>query len=108
MRRTAITTRTAPSAIFTASAASEGTVLGLGGLLPVATTVTVTTMARDTSHPNTKAAPFRVPCSEGSTTRNAVRQRVERYRHADQDQVEDHGRVSGLIEAEVALMLDTR
>jgi len=36
------------------------------------------------------------------------RQRVERYRHADQDQVEDHGRVSGLIEAEVALMLDTR
>ena len=72
MRRTAITTRTAPSAIFTASAASEGTVLGLGGLLPVATTVTVTTMARDTSHPNTKAAPFRLPCSEGSTTRNAV------------------------------------
>src|ERR1700750_903531 len=72
MRRTAITTRTAPSAIFTASAASEGAVLRLGGLLPVARTVIVTTMARDTSHPNTKAAPFRVPCLEGSTTRNAV------------------------------------
>src|SRR5215471_4967104 len=72
MRRTAITTRTAPSALFTASAASEGTVLGLGGLLPVASTVTVTTMARDTSHPNTKAAPFRAPRLDGSTTRNAV------------------------------------
>src|SRR5690349_24116035 len=72
MRRTAITTRTAPSAIFTASAASEGAVLGLGGLLPVATTVIVTTMARDTSHPNTKPAPFPVPRPEGSTTWNAA------------------------------------
>jgi len=108
MRRTAITTRTAPSAIFTASAASEGTVLGLGGLLPVATTVTVTTMARDTSHPNTKAAPFRVPCSEGSTTRNAVSGNGSSVTAMPIDQVEDHGRVSGLIEAEVALMLDTR
>ena len=49
-----------------------GAVLGLGGLLPVATTVMVTTMARDTSHPNTKAAPFQTPRLEGSTTMNAV------------------------------------
>ena len=40
-------------AIFTASDASDGTVFGLGGLLPVATTVTATTMARETSQPNT-------------------------------------------------------
>ena len=46
--------------------------LGLGGLLPVATTVMMTTMARDTSHPNTKAAPFQTPRLEGSTTMNAV------------------------------------
>ena len=59
-------------AIFTASDASEGTVLGLGGLLPVASTVTVTTMARDTSQPNRYAAPFLTPRFEGSTTRNAV------------------------------------
>ena len=59
-------------AILTASAASEGAVFCWGGLLPVASTVTVTTMARDTSHPNTNAAPFRTPRFEGSTTRNAV------------------------------------
>src|SRR5271155_5617355 len=53
VRRTAITPRTAPTAILTASPASDGTVLGLGGLLPVASTVTVTTTARETSHPNT-------------------------------------------------------
>ena len=44
---------------------------GWGGLLPVASTVAVTTRARDTSHPNTKAAPFLTPRLEGSTTRNA-------------------------------------
>ena len=65
MCRIAIATRTTPIAIFTASAASEGAVFGLGGLLPVASTVTVTTMARDTSHPNTKAAPFRTPALGG-------------------------------------------
>src|SRR5690242_5450058 len=59
-------------AIFTASAATEGTVAGLGGLLPVASTVTVTTIARDTSHPKTYAAPFRTPFFEASTTMNAV------------------------------------
>ena len=64
---------------------------GLGGLLPVASTVTVTTMARDTSHPNTNAAPFLTPRLEGSTTRNArERQRVECYRQADQDKIKYH------------------
>src|SRR6516162_134291 len=72
MCRTPITTRTAPSTILTASAASVGAVLGLGGLLPVASTVIATTMASDTSHPNTNAAPLRTPPLEGSTTKNAV------------------------------------
>src|SRR6516165_3482049 len=61
MCRTAITTRTTPRTILIASAASDGAVLGLGGLLPVASTVTVTTMARETSQPNTNAVPFRAP-----------------------------------------------
>ena len=39
-------------AIFTASDASDGTVFGLGGLLPVAITVTATTTAREASQPN--------------------------------------------------------
>ena len=72
MCRTAIQTSTAPSAIFTASAAREGAVLGLGGLLPVASTVTATTTAREISQPKTYAAPLRTPRREGSTTRNAV------------------------------------
>src|SRR4029077_7877357 len=72
-RRIAITSRTTPMAIFTARDAREGTVFGLGGLLPVASTVIVTTIARDTSHPNTNAAPLRTPRLEGSTTRNAIR-----------------------------------
>ena len=59
-------------AIFTANDASDGAVFGLGGLLPVASTVTVTTMASETSQPNRNAAPFLTPCLEGSTTMNAV------------------------------------
>jgi hypothetical protein len=70
--RIAIRTRTRPSAILIASAASDGTVAGLGGSLPVASTVMVTTTARETSQPNTKAAPFTVPRLEGSTMRKAV------------------------------------
>src|ERR1700722_8757858 len=70
--RTAIATRMTPIAIFTARSASEGAVFGLGGLLPVASTVTVTTMPRDASHPNVHAAPFLTPRFEGSTMRNAV------------------------------------
>src|SRR5689334_22462149 len=69
MWRTAILTRTRPRTILIASAASDGAVAGLGGLLPVAVTVTVTTMARDTSQPNTNAAPLSTPRLEGSTTR---------------------------------------
>ena len=49
----AILTRTTPSTILTASAASDGAVAGLGGLPPVARTVIVTTTARDNSHPST-------------------------------------------------------
>lgn len=67
-----MSTRTTPSASFTASAASEGAVDGLGGLLPVAATVIATTVASDTSHPNTYAAPFTVPRLDGRMTMNAV------------------------------------
>ena len=59
-------------AAFTASDASEGAVCGLGGLLPVATTVTDTTMARETSQPKMKAAPFLTPRLEGRMTKKAV------------------------------------
>src|ERR1700722_4557913 len=48
---------TAPIRIFTASPASDGGVLGLGGLLPVTNTVPATTMANETIHPKMKAAP---------------------------------------------------
>jgi hypothetical protein len=68
--RIAIATRKTPIAIFAASAPSEGAVFGLGGLLPVASTVIATTIARDTSHPNTNAAPFTAPRREGSRTMN--------------------------------------
>jgi hypothetical protein len=50
----------------------RGVRVRLGGLLPVASTVIVTTTARDTSHPNTTAAPLRTPRSESSTTMKAV------------------------------------
>src|ERR1700722_1697103 len=72
MRWIAILTRTTPSTILTASAASDGAVAGLGGLSPVTRIVTVTTMARETSQPSTNAAPLRAPRSAGSTTRKAV------------------------------------
>jgi hypothetical protein len=72
MCRIAIRTKTTPSATLIASEASDGTVAALGRLLPVASTVIVTTMARNTSQPNTKDAPLIVPRWEGSTTRNAV------------------------------------
>ena len=90
-------TRTTPSAIFTASAASEGAIAGLGGLLPVAVTVIVTTIASDTSHPNTYAAPFNVPRLDGRTTMNAVSgSGSEVDRQADQHEIQDHGRISRL------------
>ena len=94
--RIAIATRPAPIAIFTASSARDGAVFGSGGLLPVASTVTVTTIASDTSHPNTKAAPFRTPRLEGSTTVNAVSGSGSNvYRQANQDKIkQQHGRSS--------------
>ena len=60
-------------AIFTASAASDGAVLGLGGLPPVRATVATTTMASDTNHPKMNAAPFLTPPLDASTRMKAVR-----------------------------------
>jgi hypothetical protein len=93
MCRIAITTRSTPSAVLTASDASEGAVLGLGGLLPVATTAIVTTMARDTSHPKGEGRAFaHAALGRQHDQECRQRQRVERYRQADQDQVKDlHG-----------------
>src|SRR4029077_2834253 len=54
--RIAIQTSRVPMAIFTASDASEGTVFGLGGLLPVASTVTATTTGSENSQPHRNAA----------------------------------------------------
>ena len=47
--------------------------LGAGGLFPVTTRVTETTMASDTSHPKMKPAPFLTPPFDPSTKRKAVR-----------------------------------
>src|SRR5262249_53965564 len=54
-------TSTAPMAVFSARDANDGAVWDRGGLLPVAMTVTVTTIARETSQPKMKAAPFLIP-----------------------------------------------
>jgi len=96
--RIAIATRTTPMAIFTASAATDGAVFDLGGLLPVASTVIATTTASDTSHPDTNAAPFRPPRREGSTTmmRSAAAGPCP-DRQADQDKVKHHGHPSRLV-----------
>ena len=59
-------------AILTASAANEGAVLGFGGLLPVISKVTATTMASERSHPKMKAAPFLVPPFASRIRMNAV------------------------------------
>ena len=76
---------------------------GSGGLLPVPSTVTVTTIASDTSHPNTYAAPFRTRrASEGRTTVNAVSGSGSKaHRQADQGKVkQQHGRSSRLLPTE--------
>jgi len=70
--RIAIATRKTPIAIFAASAPSEDAVFGLGGLLPVARTVIATTIARDTSHPNTNAAPFTARASHLARCKDVV------------------------------------
>src|ERR1039458_2133772 len=59
--RIAITRRPAPMASLAASAASEGAVLGFGGLFWVTRTVNAITIASDRSHPKMNAAPFRTP-----------------------------------------------
>ena len=71
--RMAMSTRTTPMAIFTARAARDGAVLGLGGLLPVSSTVPATTTASERSHPKMKAAPFRTPPLDASMRMKAVR-----------------------------------
>ena len=66
---------------------------GLGGLLPVASTVTATTIASDTSHPNTNAAPLTHAALGGQHHDECgQRQRIECYRQADQDKVKHHVR----------------
>src|SRR5580704_12646351 len=62
--RRAIRSSATPIAIFAASEASEGAVLGFGGLLPVTRSVMATTTASEASHPKIKAAPFLVPFLE--------------------------------------------
>src|SRR3974390_3800355 len=57
-RRIAMTSRTTPSAILTASDARVGAVFCFGGLFPVARTVTATTTASERNHPATKNAPL--------------------------------------------------
>ena len=59
-------------ASLAASAASEGAVLGFGGLLPVTSTVNAITIASDTSQPKMNAAPFRTPPSDARIRMNAV------------------------------------
>src|SRR5260370_30480152 len=70
--RSARSSSPAPMAILTASTAADGGVLGPGGLLPVARTVSAITIARDRNQPKTNAAPFLTPRSEARTRRNAV------------------------------------
>jgi hypothetical protein len=59
-------------ASLAARAASEGAVLGLGGLLAVTSTVKAITMASDTSQPKMNAAPFRTPPLDARIRMNAV------------------------------------
>jgi hypothetical protein len=60
-------------AILTARAASDGAVLGLGGLLPVTSTVRAMMIASDSSHPKMNAAPFLTPPFDETTRMKAVR-----------------------------------
>src|SRR5262249_52418980 len=94
--RIAAATRTIPITILTARAVFDGDVCGLGGLLPVASTVTATTIARDTSHPNTNAAPFHATLGGQHDHERRQRYRVDCYRQADQDEIQRHGHPSRL------------
>ena len=70
--RIAITVSPTPMASLAARAASEGAVLGFGGLLPVTRTVNAITIASDSSQPKMNAAPFRTPPLDARTRMNAV------------------------------------
>jgi hypothetical protein len=70
--RIAISSSPAPMASLTASAASEGAVLGFGGLFPVTRTVIAITITSDRSQPKMNAAPFRTPPFDARTRMNAV------------------------------------
>jgi hypothetical protein len=59
-------------ASLAARAASEGAVLGFGGLLSVTSTVNAITIARDKSQPKMNAAPFLTPPLDARTRMNAV------------------------------------
>ena len=67
-----MTSSATPMASLAASAASEGAVLGFGGLLPVTSTVNAITIASDRSQPKMNAAPFRTPPLDARTRMNAV------------------------------------
>jgi hypothetical protein len=87
--RIAIRTRKVPMAIFTASDASDGTVFGLGGLLPVASIVTVTTMASETSQQECRALSHAAPGGQHDDE-CGQRQRVECYRQANHNKIHNH------------------
>ena len=68
----AITVSPTPMASLAASAASEGAVLGWGGLLPVTSTVKAITIASDNSQPKMNAAPFLTPPLDARIRMNVV------------------------------------
>src|ERR1043165_4535992 len=70
--RRAIRISTTPAASLTARAASDGTVFGSGGLLPVETMTAAMTAIRQASQPRMNARPVQVPLSELSTRMKAV------------------------------------
>ena len=70
--RIAITVSPTPIASLAARAASEGAVLGFGGLFPVTSTVNAITIASDNSQPKMNAAPFLTPPFDERMTMNAV------------------------------------
>src|SRR6185437_3715923 len=70
--RRAIRISTTPTASLTARAASDGTVFGAGGLLPVDAMTAAMTAIRQASQPRMNARPFQVPLWEVSTRMKAV------------------------------------
>src|SRR5580693_143410 len=70
--RMAIIVSPTPMASLAARVASEGAVLGFGGLFPVTSTVKAITMASDKSQPKMNAAPFRTPPLDARIRMNVV------------------------------------